>query len=301
MQPPFRPEYVKLALADAKDVTSLVFKFVAGGVGAAPSVEAGDVGVFVDTLDGISWPEKPVLAFNGWVASAPAVPEIQVESSTGEPFEASMKLIAAADVLAVYPNLKSIRFELKTNCPASECDLVVRVPGVEATKIPLNRLLQPGPVPIPRNSTALIGYVDIVSGTNAFALQHHRRNLQMEIANYIALVYSFLFPKMAWLAAAGLLLATFFRKRFPLPTPLLALGLASAAALATYIALMAYVKATADMNVITALYLSPTSPFVITFTVIGVYCWLVAFKVRRETLKQKRLSSEHALQHITLA
>lgn len=64
---------------------------------------------------------------------------------------------------------------------------------------------------------------------------------------------------------------------------------------------MAYLKATADMNVVIVVYLSAASPFVIIFTVFGPFAWILAFKRQRNRMKLQRQSSVRALQHITLA
>lgn len=69
----------------------------------------------------------------------------------------------------------------------------------------------------------------------------------------------------------------------------------------TSIALMAYIKATADMNVIIVVYRSAASPFVITFAVLGLYARIIAFKPQRDRLKLQRQSLVRDLQHITLA
>jgi hypothetical protein len=302
MQPPFRRDYLKLTPSAAKQITRVVFKMVDGPVGSSPSAgTTSDIAIFADTIDDVYMPENATIALHGWVAAASATPSLRVENRAGAPFQSSITANPAPDVDRVYPSLHSSRFELKTDCPISNCDLILDVTGFGQSKIPLEKLVHPGPIPTIGQTTALMGYIDDVRGTDAFTLRDRRRSLQLEIANRIASVYAFLFPKLAGVAALGLLLATFFRRRFPLPSQLLALGLGSAIAVATFVALMAYVKATSNFNVTNVLYTSPSSPFVIAFTVIGIYSWLVAYQSQRETLRRKRLSSVRTLQHITLA
>jgi hypothetical protein len=301
MQPPFRPEYVNYALRDVKDVARLVFKMVEAPVGSSPSPGSDDaLAIFADTTDDINVPERATVVLMGWVGTkAAAPPSLQVQSRSGEVFEAQIIPAPAPDVEHVYPALKSIRFQLKTNCPPTGCDLVVDVPGLKQSRFPLDALMHRGS--FPAQTAALMGYIDDVSDNNAFALRDRRRTLQLGIANSIAHLYAYFFPRLAAVASVGLLLAVFFRKRFPLPLPLLALGLASATAVATYIALMAYVKATADMNVIIVLYLSPSSPFVIAFTTLGLYSWFVALTRYREILRNQSVSSIRSLQHIVVS
>ena len=223
-----------------------------------------------------------------------------MEDRTQEPSNTTVSAQPAPDVEKVYPALKSYRFELKTDCPITSCDLVVEVPGVGLSKFPLNSLTHFGPIPPAGQTAALMGYVESSSGADAFVLRDRRRALQTEIANDIAPAYAYFFPRMGAVAALGLLLATIFHRRFPLPAPLLALGLASATAVATYIALMAYLQATDHANLAIVIYLSPASPFVIAFTVIGLYAWIVSFKSYRDTLRLQRSASIRTVQHILL-
>jgi hypothetical protein len=279
MQPPFRPEYLRLAWDDAKPITRLTFSMVEGPVVPMPSAGSVDeVAIFADSVDEIYLPERNTYVVRGWVASAAGVPAIKVESRNNDSSETSVAPGPAPDVEKVYPALKSVRFELKTNCPAASCDLVFNVPGQAPQRFPLASVLHKGPIPPNGQTPGLMGYVELASGTDAFVMRDRRRELQMKIANNIAPAYAYLFPRLGAVAAIGLLLAASFRRKFPLPPVLLALGLGSAVAVATYIALMSYLKATADMNIGIVAYLSSASPFVITFTLIGLYSYYVALK-----------------------
>lgn len=299
--PPFRPEYLKLLWADAKDITRLTFKMVEGPVVPLPSVGADyEVAPFADIIDDLYLPERSTVVIRGWIAAASGAPGLKAESRTQEISNTTVSPQAAPDVEKVYPALKSYRFELKTDCPVTNCDLVVDAPGVGPSRFPLDSLTHSGPIPPAGQTPALRGYVESSTGSDAFALRDRRRAIQTEIANDIAPAYASFFPRMGAVAAIGLLLATFFRRRFPLPTPLLALGLASATAAATYIALMAYLEATAHGSLSIVIYLSAASPFAIAFTVIGLYAWIVSFKSYRDRLRLQRSASVRTLQHIVL-
>jgi hypothetical protein len=130
--------------------------------------------------------------------------------------------------------------------------------------------LQP---PIP----GLMLFIDTVDNLNSFGLQDTRRARQVKIAAHITSAYAKLIPWMATPDVLGLLLATFFRKRFPLPIPLLAMGLSSAAAVVMLIVVMAYITAT-SFDVANVLYTSPASPFLVTFTTLGLDAWYMAVK-----------------------
>lgn len=279
MQPPFRLEYLKLALRYAKPTTAMVFAMMEGPPVAVPSVGHDDeLALFDDTIDDVYPPERSTVVIRGWVAGATAPPAVRVENRTGEAALTSITVSPAPDVEKVYPSLKSYRFELRTDCPLTSCDLVVDTPGLGPAKFSLSSVMNPGPLETSGPTRTLVGFLDASTGGEAFPLRHHRQSLQMRIANLIARIYAYWFPRMGGVAAIGLLLAFCFRRHFPLPDPLVALALASAVAVLTYIALMSYIKASVDMNVITILYLSPSSPFVITFTTLGFYSWYVALR-----------------------
>jgi hypothetical protein len=279
MQPPFRPEYLSWTWRDAKEITHLTFKMVEGPVVPMPSVGPdNDVAIFADTIDDLYLPERSTVVIRGWVAAASGAPGLKVESRTQVISNTAVSPQPAPDVEKVYPALKSYRFELRTDCPITECDLVVDVPGISPSRFPLNSLMHSGPIPPTGQTAALMGYVESSTGSDAFALRDRRRAVQTKIANDIAPAYAYLFPRIAGVAALGLLLATIFRRQFPLPPAVLALGLASVIAVATYIVLMALVMATTGMLVGIVVYLSPASPFVITFTTLGLYSWYVALK-----------------------
>ena len=182
--------------------------------------------------------------------------------------------MAAPDVLAVYPNLKAIRFELRTDCPVASCDLVVDVAGVGQSSIPLAQLVHGGAISI----LGLRVQVDSVSGGEDMRLRDSRRTVQVKIAKGIASAYAIAFPALAIFGAAGLLLATFLRRLCPIPPGLLALGLGSVLAVCTRIVLLAYLDATSFPSV-NLHYTSPASPFVIIFTTVGIYsCYYVTLR-----------------------
>jgi hypothetical protein len=71
--------------------------------------------------------------------------------------------------------------------------------------------------------------------------------------------------------AFGLLLAATLQSLRAIPMEILALGLASLAAVGARIAILSYITAT-SFPAANLHYGSPASPFVITFAAIGTYC-----------------------------
>ena len=279
LQPPFRWEYLHWTYGIGKKIAPIVFQMKDGPIGSAPSAgTTQDLAYFSDIMDGIYLPEIVSISARGWTAASAATPAIQIENRAATPFDSSITLSPSPDVVKVYPNLKSIRFELKTNCPIDSCDLVLDVAGSGKTKVPFSKMLHPGANAGVVETPSLMLYLDNISGLDSFAFSDARRNRKVKVAEIIASLYSGLIPFLAAFGAVGLLLATFFRRRFPLPIALLALGLASAAAVATLIVLMSYLMASSGFNVANVLYTSAASPFLITFAVLGLYSWYAALK-----------------------
>ncbi len=247
-----------------------------GRVGsAASSGPAEEIATFADIVGSVYLPEARTSSVRGWVAAASETPTIRLVADTPEHVESSLAILGAPDVLAVYPKLKAIRFELKTDCPVVSCELVVDVAGVGQSSIPLAQLVHGPAISIP----GLWVQVDSASIGDGMQLTDSRRAVQIKIASVIAMLYAIAFPVLSAFGAAGLVLATFFRRLFRIPTGLLALGLGSAAAVCSRIALLAYLYATSfPVTTGEVLYTSPASPFVITLATVGIYAWYVTIR-----------------------
>ena len=280
-QPPFRREYLDEAFKALKPVTMATLRMNDPGPisGSSPSVGPPDgITMFTDVIDGVYLAQKNPIVIDGWAAALSGTPTLHLVAHNQPEVQASIALLPSPDVFKVFPKFQSTRFDLKTDCPLTECDFVIDVPGKAETIIPLAQLAHHGAITDFSGNPERMVFVDMVSGGDEYQLQESRRALKVKTAALLASLYARFFPLLATAAVFGLLLATIFRRRFPLPASLLALGLGSATAVATYIVLMTYLKATADMNVATVLYLSPSSPFVISFTTLGLYAWYVALR-----------------------
>jgi hypothetical protein len=97
---------------------------------------------------------------------------------------------------------------------------VLDVAGCGRTKVPFPKALRStvnaGVVETPNQML----YIDHLTGLHVFEFIDARRNLAVRIAGTVASVYSGLTPILAAVGAAGLLLATFFRRSFPFPIAL---------------------------------------------------------------------------------
>ena len=293
-QPRFRFEFLHKTLQVMKPVVraTLTMNDTTPITGSPPSEGPNDgITMFADIVDGVLLPQKSDVVIDGWAAALSFTPRLELVPRSQNQIRSRITLLPSPDVFQVFPKYQSTRFELKTDCPLDECDFIVDVPGAGETKIPLAQLAHRGAITDFRENPERMVFVDMVSGSDAYRLQDSRRALKVRIAASLSSAYAKLFPSMAAAAVLGLLLATFFRRRFPLSIALLAMGLASIAAVATLIVLMSYLMATSDFNVANVLYTSPASPFVITFTTLGLYSWYVALKSLSLGGKQLRSST----------
>jgi len=86
----------------------------------------------------------------------------------------------------------------------------------------------------------------------------------------IAHLYQALVPILTLLAGLGVLVAVILRRYRPLPDGVIVLALVCATAVATRIALLAYLEVT-SFPATHLLYLAPATPFLLTFVVLGLY------------------------------
>lgn len=131
----------------------------------------------------------------------------------------------------------------------------------------------------------LVGPVSRPFASEASAAQRLRR-VQLSVARLIARVYSIIIPALAVVASIGFVVALALQRfRRPLPPGMLTLTAICAAAVAIRIALLAYLDVT-SIPAINLLYLSPATPFLLCFVVLGMYCGVM---VLADLMASKRL------------
>ena len=267
MMPPFRREYLGPALQSGAAITKALFRMGDGEIGSLPSMGSPEgIQFFTDVVSQVQPVDAPILAVRGWSAGRSNTPMIGLRPRIMTSFESSITILPAPDVLRMYPDLKPLRFALETTCPIASCDMTVEEEGAEPMLVPLDRVASGG-----ENRTSHLRLVVdniFVSNNTKFKKLHHA--LQTKVATVLAKTYALGAPILGTLAVAGLVFAAFLRRRCPIPVSLLALGWACVVAVASRIALLAYIDAT-SFPAVSLLYASPASPFVIVFTVIGLY------------------------------
>ncbi len=261
MSPPFRREYLWETVQSAKAVTRVMFTMGDGQVGSAPSVGTRqEVKSFADIVGSVYPTSNRVI--QGWAAAASETPKIQLIERDPS-YHASIDILPAQDVVAAHPDLKAMRFQLETDCPVETCDLVVEAPAGQFGKVPMSQLT-------PGSSFKTQEALLTVETNSVPDTARLTESAQVKIATIIARGYAMAFPVLAIFGVVGLVFAALLRRQPSIPASVLALGLGSVAAVATRIMLLAYIDAS-SIPVAILRYTSPASPFVIIFTVVGIY------------------------------
>ncbi|MGB9233110.1 MAG: hypothetical protein WCC04_01760 [Terriglobales bacterium] len=261
LSPPFRREYLWETVRSGKAVAKVLFTLGDGHVGSAPSVGGQqDIQSLAD-FTGSVYPTSNRM-IQGWAAAVSEAPKIKLVG-LGPIYHSWIAILPAQDLVAAYPDLKVTRFQLETDCPADACDLIVQTSGRQFGEIPIARLRSGARF----NTTGATLRIETNSVPDTTRIT---TSAQVKIATIIARGYAIAFPMLAIFGVAGLVVAALLRGQSPIPASLLALGLGSLAAVATRIALLAYIDASSFPTAST-LYTSPASPFVIIFIVVGVY------------------------------
>jgi hypothetical protein len=172
--PPFRREYLGETVQAGEVEAKVMFTMGDGQVGSVASVgPAEGIATFADTVGGVDLPDERQRVVQGWAAAASATPTVRLLAHTPVPVQSSTNITPAPDVLAVYPDLKAIRFELTTDCPVADCDLVLDIAGGDQPPIPLARLVHGAVIDTPQ----LRVYVDsaeVGGGYEAHGLSSRR-------------------------------------------------------------------------------------------------------------------------------
>jgi hypothetical protein len=271
---PFRWEYVGETLESAKGFAGMVFDMGNGEVGAVPSVGSPQgLATFADITDenlsppvGGSVQDFPLGRANGWVAGRFEVPTLKIVTYTKREVKQSITETAAPDVVAVHPDLKSVRFTIESDCPVLECDLAIESSAGQVL-VPFGKLVTGAPV----NTPDLILYIDhAAADETSSSFGERRRAKQQRLGSLIGKIYSKSSRGLSVLAAIGVLVAIMrFRQHSP-SVALLALAFGSLTAVASRIILLAYIDVT-SFSTYFLHYCSPASPFLIVFVISGIY------------------------------
>jgi hypothetical protein len=275
LSPPFRLEYIGQSIKPGLTVAEILFTLRDGPVGTHPSVGPPDlVSTFAETVGGVSMPPKRVI--QGWAASAFEAPSVQIFSPMQHDLQPPASIDSAADVMSQHPNLKAIRFKLETRCEPNICALLLTLPDGRRAGIQLSQISE--------GQTLSSGSVLLQIENIKVLPEEHQP--QLRIASFISWVYAIGIPILSILAVIGMELAVGSSNWRVVPFELWVLTLASAAAIVSRIALLAYITATA-FPAASLLYSSPASPFTIIFAALGTYCGWSVLRNRRPRVRQE--------------
>ena len=118
-----------------------------------------------------------------------------------------------------------------------------------------------------------------VGMVSAGRVSERKENMQLRVMRMIGSAYAAIAPGLAAVAVAGVLVAIALRSVISIPRGIIGFALACFAAVFTRLVLLAYIHVT-SFPTINSLYLSPATPFLIVFIVLGLYlAWLAAIYV----------------------
>ena len=235
---------------------------------------------FSHWVGGIAPPARRVSRISGWVASPLGKPSFGIRLRIAVAADLTISEAAAPDVERVYPTWSAVRFEIETTCPIAACDLSFSAPGKPERSLPLKEL-HAGPVV---KSDELNVTIDSVLVSDSTAAETRGDGAQVSVARAIGWVYATAVPVLSVVAAIGFAVAWTKRRSLPIPRPLVALAVACAAAVAARVALLTYLDVT-SLPSNSTLYVSPASPFVIVWIVLG--CWALARTLRARPIDDR--------------
>ena len=274
LAPPFRWQYVGDALAAVPRLGRILLQVGNGDIAALPSVGSDYfVGLMRDLVGPVARPETPIVAIRGTIETNDVVPILTVRNRGPEAVRSETVVKPLENAPGVAPGLKSFEFEITTDCLRPTCDFVARS-RVDEIVQPVASIL-PGTWPMADAKLSIHGKFERGDGTGRpFASQMLRR-AKLAIARVIARAYAVAMPVLTLLAVAGLVTALVLWRSRVLPAGILAVAFACAAAVATRMALLAYLDVT-SIPAINPLYLSPATPFLLCFVVLGLCCGVMA-------------------------
>lgn len=267
LMPVFRWGYVWDALRDLPTIGRIMLTMGNQEIGSNPSTgPQSGLAVFSDMVGDLYPAHGAEQMLQGWAASPNGKPEVLLHDRATGQVDTTVSIYPGPDVASAYPGAIATRFDIRTSCPADECDLIVRVGNNQATSIPLSD----AHVGLTVDTPEVRVFFDYAGLHDRAAAGSARRDLLLRLCRPIAWAYSRLIPPLSLLALAGVVIAAIKLRSAPVPLPVFATAIVSAVAIAARAALLAYLDVTSIPSH-SILYTSPASPFVLLFTALG--CW----------------------------
>ena len=271
---PFRWRYVADAIALVPGFLRILVTTGNGQVGAGPSSGLQfRIDMMAELVGPVTMVSPVVTTIVGNIDVTDAPPMLAMHDSTTASIKSDL-IVRPSGPLTATGQPKMLEFELTTDCKRPTCELIVGK-SPDQTAIPLASITRGTVVNVQGYSMMVHAVLERGEGTARPIAGEKRRRLQQALARAIAGAYAVALPILAGLALAGFIAASLLQ---PSRRPgLFTLGLACIAAVATRIALLAYLDVT-SIPAVNLLYLSPATPFFLTFVVLGLYCGLAAIQ-----------------------
>jgi hypothetical protein len=278
LMPVFRWQYVGDTIRELPLVGRMTLELASAGLGSLPNDgPLPGIADFADLVGALSEPPGGAWFVRGWAASSAGRPVVSLRVRGDAAVSLELVPQAAPDVAAAFPGWSAVRFDLRATCPPAACDLVAAAPGAGEAAAAIDTLHAGQTVASP----AIRLFVDQAEQRDPASLTTRRRAMQHAIARAIGRAYAAAAPVLSGVAVVGVLLALARLRARPLPAAMLALALASGAAVAARTLLLAYLDVTSIPSA-RVLYTSSATPFVIVFAVLGCWCGVRAvWPVRR--------------------
>ena len=272
MMPVLRWHYIGDAFAVVPQLGRILATFDNGRVGALPSV--GDefrLGLFADLVGPLAREPTARIVLIGSIAEKGAAAHLSIRDRDGSPSRTELRFSQPSGPTP--PIAGVMEFELTTDCIRPSCELVVG-DGSDERTFPVTDT-RVGPLVASDRLEVVVRHTLGRGASSAFPVASEmRRELLLRIARGVARLYASAMPILSAIAVLGLAVALAMWRRAPRklgwPPGLMCLALACAAAMVVRMALLAYLEVTSIPSV-NLLYLSPASPFLLTFVVLGIY------------------------------
>jgi hypothetical protein len=276
-----------MSWADIMEIPSRAFRAGAlllgfgGGTVGSPESEGRpeQLAAFERMVGVISRPTGPMAGWvlDGWVAAPTCVPQPSVVDGNGANVARSVSIREAPDVVSYLEarGQKALarRFTVTTDCQNADCRLVLSGCGVSVMGVALAELKK-GLHPTAESAVLFLDRIEKVQGQEA---DLSSSEWDLLIAKVAAGWYSTVMMPGFIL---GIFMFAFSLYRFREANPVLAaIAAASLGAFVARSVLIAVIDVT-SWNAINLQYMMPAAPFVLVFTVLGIWLGWSAFRGR---------------------
>jgi hypothetical protein len=277
LTPPFRWQFIEDTVLNAPRLGNILLDSGKGEIGAPPSDGPQSLlDRFADLVGPLSVATKPFVVLRGKSTTTAGLFDIFIRDRDVAPFRAEVRTMPLTEA-ASPQSRQAIEFELTTDCLRPSCELVVRWAANERT-FPVESLM--AGLAVAATDMELTMSMPTASAIPSASVM--RRDRLLDIARAVTKIFAGGMSVLAAMALLGVFAAIALQRFIMLPHGVVALALACCTAVATRIVLLAYLDVT-SFPTANSLYLSPASPFLLIFVVLGLYLIVhvaVAYRIK---------------------